>query len=97
MPERDKNYLLYTANDDLGQRIDQGLHHLAGVDRAENPTPEIEAVDVLPVVDRLEVLLQKRDEHKDMKTGHLRGARSNFSPQLILFLSPTGHRALPRG
>lgn len=59
---REKKHLLYTANDDLCQRIDQGLHDLAGVDRAENPTPEIEAVDVLPVVDRLEVLLQKKDE-----------------------------------
>lgn len=59
---REKNHLLYTANDDLCQRIDQGLHDLAGVDCAENPTPEIEAVDVLPVVDRLEVLLQKKDE-----------------------------------
>lgn len=60
--KRKRNYLLDTANDDLCQRIDQGLHDLAGVDCAENPTPEIEAVDVLPVIDRLEVLLQKRDE-----------------------------------
>lgn len=55
--ETSRWYQLYTANDDLRQRIDQRLHDLTGVDCAENPTPEIQAVDILPVINRLEVLL----------------------------------------
>lgn len=48
--KKKKSYLLYTANDDLCQRIDQGLHDLTGIDGAENTTPEIQAVDILPVI-----------------------------------------------
>lgn len=62
--KKKKSYLLYTANDDLCQRIDQRLHDLTGIDCAENPTPEIQAVDILPVINRLEILLQKREKHR---------------------------------
>lgn len=58
--QRPRVYLLNAANDDLGQRVNQWLHDLAGVDGAEEPTPEVHAVDVLPIVNRLVVLLQKQ-------------------------------------
>lgn len=86
-----KTHLLDTAYDDLCQRIDQWLHDLAGVDRAENSTPEIQAVHILPVIDGLEVLLQKGDQHQDLKTGHLRD-HSDFSARLSIL---QGEKDLP--
>lgn len=44
-------YSLDAANNDLCQGVDEGLQDLTGVDGAENSTPEVQAVDVLPVID----------------------------------------------
>lgn len=58
------SYLLDAANDYLGQWVDQRLHDITGVDRAEEPTPEIQTMDVLPVVNGLVVFLQGKGWRK---------------------------------
>ena len=46
-------FLLDAAEDDLAQRIDEGLQDLAGLEGAQHATPQVQTVHVLPVIHRL--------------------------------------------
>ena len=50
-------------DDDLTQRVDEGLQHVAGVQGAQHPAPEEQAVDELPVVHRLVGVLLNAQTH----------------------------------
>ena len=50
-------------DDDLAQRVDEGLQHVAGVQGAQHPAPEEQAVDELPVVHRLVGVLLNAHTH----------------------------------
>lgn len=38
------------AEDDLAQRIDEWFQHLTGVDGAQDSTPQVQTVHILPVI-----------------------------------------------
>ncbi len=51
-------YLLNGAKYDLAEWIDERLQYITGVQGAEDPTPEVQTVDILPVIHRLVCFLQ---------------------------------------
>lgn len=51
-------YSLNGANYDLAEWIDERLENITGVQRAEEPAPEVQTVDILPVINWLICFLQ---------------------------------------
>lgn len=51
-------YSLDGAKYDLAKRVDERLENVTGIQRAEDPTPQIQTVNKLPVIHRLMGLLK---------------------------------------
>ena len=56
-------YSLDGANYDLAEWIDERLEYITGMQGAEDATPQVQTVDILPVVHRLVCFLQNPCEH----------------------------------
>lgn len=61
--------LLDGANNDLAERVNERLENITGVQAAEDPTPEEETVDKLPVVHRLVRFLKDTHTQSCLRTG----------------------------
>lgn len=51
-------YSLDGAYYDLAERIDERLEHVTGIQGAEDATPQVQTVDILPVIHRLVCFLK---------------------------------------
>lgn len=47
----------------MAQWVDERLENIAGMEGAEDPTPEEQTVDILPVIHRLICVLQNTNNH----------------------------------